>query len=945
MQKDLLHFSIIEAMGDAIHVVDRDFRIVLVNSAFVNLCKKTGLVTQPVGMNLFEVFAFLPDTVKDEMNHVFETGETLVTCEATSLDDHLYYTETRKIPIMDNGEVVNIVTVLRDINAQREIELQRVEHLQLLESLGRIDNAIREAHDDETLLQRVVSEVYDIFGCDRAWLLFPCDSNSESFHVPVERCNPKFPSGRGLTFQSNELILETVELALSTSGPVAASIGSEIAVDPSVASEYFTQSELYMALYPRRGQPWLFGLHQCSYERKWTLAEKDLFNEIGHRLSDSLSSMLLMRDLRASETLFRSVVTQAVDILLIVDMDVNIVDANEMASESTGFSIEELTKMKFHELDAVERSEDERKQLLSFVLEHGELTIGGRFRRKDGSSFPIEARAGTIVVDDKTYVLIMVRDVTERERASRAQLHSAAITRAIAKATVNFLEERNLGKLCESLVSDAMRLFDGQGGMVAQLDGVGKPEPIYGNIELEDVEERSLQQVISTGEAIVLSSGTTVILPLRSGNDVLGAFLLKKCSGDFGTKERSELDNFVHTAVLGLQMFLTEKSNQEARDLLRHSQKMQAVGQLAGGIAHDFNNLLLAIQGYTDLVLLGVDPDSPLQEHLSQVVKAAKRASALTRQLLAYSRRQQLNPVLIDLNDTISNLMKMLRRLIGETIDLDIHPGLDLGMISADPGQIEQVLLNLVVNARDAIEGDGQVSISTKNVDLTKEQCAPYPNVKAGKFVALSVKDTGSGITNQDLSRIFEPFFTTKEVGKGTGLGLATVYGIVSQHGGFVEVTSEQGKGATFDVYLPFVSPGQTELEEALPQILQGGTETILIAEDEEMVRVLAQSILEKAGYTVLLAENGKEALDLFLSRIDDISLVILDVIMPVMGGKAAMHRIREQSPEMPFLFLSGYAANAVIEDAQNDDRMLFLAKPYRHTELLDAVRTLIDLI
>ena len=953
MQKDLLHFSIIEALGDAIHVVDCDYRIILVNSAFIDSCKKNGFSVEPVGKILFEAFPFLPSSVKDEMEQVFASGETLVTCEKTQIDGKLFYTETRKIPIWEDGEVVNIITVLRDINSHIEREQERQEHLNLLENLGRIDSVIREANDAEDLMERVITETYDIFSCDRAWLLFPCDVNSESFTVPVEKCNQKFPSVRGKSFPRDAQMQLNIERALSSRGPLLAAIGGEIPVAQLAANEFFVQSEMYMTLYPRRGQPWLFGLHQCSYERTWTAAEKNLFNEIGHRLTDSLSSMLLLKDLRASETLFRSVVTQAVDILLIFDTEGNIVDANEMASEETGFSIQELTSMKIHELEGGNRTEEERQKLLEFSLAEEALTLSGRYKRKDGSTFPVEIRSGSIVVDDKTYLLALVRNVTEREKASRAQLHSGAITRAIAKATVNFLEDRSLASMCQSLVSDALRLFSAESGLIARIDGNGELVPIYSTDKDISPLEKTIREVVASGEPIFCSSQqagkagkeeTMVVLPLRIGSEVLGAFLLKNRPGGFGTKERKELDNFVHTAVLGLQMSITEKRRQEAQDQLRHSQKMQAVGQLAGGIAHDFNNLLLAIQGYTDLVLLSVEPDSPLQEHLSQVIKAAKRASTLTRQLLAYSRRQQLHPVLIDLNDTISNLMKMLRRLIGVNIDLDIHPGLNLGMVSADPGQIEQVLLNLVVNARDAVGEEGQVTISTKNCNITKAQCAPYPNVQPGSYVALSVQDTGLGIEEENLSRIFEPFFTTKEVGKGTGLGLATVYGIIEQHGGFIDVESEVGKGTTFHVYLPFVETARAEAKEERAKVVRGGTETILVAEDEEMVRILAQSILERAGYNVLLAENGKIALDIFLARHSEISLVILDVIMPVMGGKAAMNRMRDHSPEMPFLFLSGYAANAVIEEAEKDERMRFLPKPYRQSDLLQVVRTLIDL-
>jgi len=397
--------------------------------------------------------------------------------------------------------------------------------------------------------------------------------------------------------------------------------------------------------------------------------------------------------------------------------------------------------------------------------------------------------------------------------------------------------------------------------------------------------------------------------------------------------------------VCGVSTDITERKRAEEervvlQEQLAQSRKMEAMGHLAGGVAHDFNNMLGVILGHAELALMKMTPDQRLYESLQEIRKAAGRSADLTRQLLAFARKQTVIPEVLDLNETVAGMFKMLQRLIGEDINLDWQPGENLSPLKMDPGQLDQILANLCINARDAIAGVGRITIRTENICLDTEFCAAHSGLVPGVHLLLTVSDNGRGMDSETLARIFEPFFTTKELGQGTGLGLATVYGIVKQNSGYISVSSDPGKMTIFSIYLPGYSGtnGEPQANERT-ETCSNGDETVLLVEDEPQILHMGRMLLTSLGYEVLTAGRAAEAIELEEKHGGRIHLLITDVIMPDMNGRDLAARLHSLHPDMKCLFMSGYTADVIGHHGVLEEGVHFIQKPFSMQALADKIR------
>lgn len=706
-----------------------------------------------------------------------------------------------------DGSVDGLIGVVVDITEHKHAEERLLAHLHFLESLEKINVSIRDATDLDEMMFSVIETARKIFDSDRAWLLYPCDPESPTFRVPVISTNPDLPD----TFVPANIELpmgaggrEICSAALASDTPIIYGEGMDKPVCTQLAEQFGVSSLMVYALYPKMARPWIFGMHQCSHARVWTGEEQELFREIGRRITDGLTSMLFLRDLRENEERFRATFEQAAVGIAHVALDGHWLRVNQKLCDIVGYSREELLQMTVQQithprdLDAVQ---ERVRQLLAG--EASTYSMENRYIRKDGSVVSINLTVSSVcnASGDPVYLISVIEDITLRKKA-------------------------------------------------------------------EEEQEKLHAQFVQ-------------------------------------------------------------------------AQKMESVGRLAGGVAHDFNNMLGVILGHVELAIAQLEPNHSLRTDLEEIQNAAQRSADLTSRLLAFARKQTVSPKVLDLNDTLTGMLSMLRRLLGEDIDLSWAPGADLWPIYMDPSQIDQVLANLCVNARDAISGVGKIVIATSNTMVEKDDYSDHADSAPGEYVLLTVCDDGCGMEREVLEHLFEPFFTTKSSGEGTGLGLATVYGIVTQNKGFISVHSEKGQGTTFRIYLPRHREKfeQVCAESPAEEAASGGPETILLVEDEPAFLNLCRTMLEKLGYQVLAAATPGEAVQLAEEHAGEINLLLSDVVMPEMNGRDLAKRLLSLYPHLKRVFMSGYTADVIAHRGVLEENVCFLQKPFSMRNLDSKIR------
>jgi len=628
---------------------------------------------------------------------------------------------------------------------------------------------------------------------------------------------------------------------------------------------------------------------------------------------------------RQGEERFRALIEHGADVVALVAPDGTLLFASHSIERLLGFAPAELVGRPAFERvhpDDLPRINAALRDIVASPGTPAGLEL--RWRHKDGSWRHIDAVAVDRLAEPAVGAIVVnFRDVSERRTAEAALRESEERYRTLVEGVRDII----FALSPEGTIASLNPAFETITGWRRE-EWVGRPFERLVHPEDLPLALELLGRVVR-GE-------------LRPASQ----FRVRTAKGEYRVGEFSatpQLHEGRLVGILGIGRDVTERVQLEQQ--LRQAQKMEAVGRLAGGIAHDFNNILTAITGYADLLLEDLAATDPRRQDADEIHKAADRAAGLTRQLLAFSRQQVLQPTVLEVNKLVSDLEKMLRRLLGEDVELSTRLAPTTGRVKADPGQLEQVVMNLAVNARDAMPSGGKLTLETANVDLDEAYAADHYPARAGPFVMLAVSDTGIGMSEETQAHMFEPFFTTKEKGKGTGLGLATVYGIIKQSGGFIWVYSEVGHGTTFKLYLPRVeelaeraaAPAQVRTRPAR------GTETVLVVEDEAPVRNVARQVLERHGYTVLEAPSAEAALDIATRYSGTIHLLLTDVVMPGLNGRELASRLADLRPDARVIFMSGYTDDAVTRHGVLEPGSAYVQKPFTPDAIARRVREVLD--
>jgi PAS domain S-box-containing protein len=614
--------------------------------------------------------------------------------------------------------------------------------------------------------------------------------------------------------------------------------------------------------------------------------------------------------LRESAEQHRAILQTAMDGFWMADSQGRLLEVNETYCRMSGYSEPELLAMRIPDLEARETTDDTVAHIQK-IKAQGEDRFESQHRRKDGSIFDVE-----VSVQDRANeggrLVAFLRDITNRKRAEEA------FQVLVNRAPIGIFIVQD-GK-CKMVNPGFEQVTGYTAGELLGHDSFKLVSPDYRKM----VREKAVQML--KGE---LDQPYELPIITKSGET---RWIMEKVTA---TKYQGK------RATLGYFLDITEHKSLESQFL--QAQKMEAVGRLAGGVAHDFNNMLNVIIGYGDLMNQKLRPKAPLAGYLAEIMKASDRATALTRQLLAFSRKTISEPQTLNLNDHLAGIEKLLARLIGADIEIRMALEPDLGVVHVDPGHVEQIIMNLAVNARDALPKGGKLTVETANVYLDEDYARKHSYVNPGHYAMIAATDNGEGMDAATQARVFEPFFTTKELGRGTGLGLSTVYGLVKQNNGHIEVYSEVGHGTTFKVYLPRGQETVPAVPEAKPIVRDlHGSETILVVEDEDMLRESICRSLKIYGYTVQAARHGGEAILLCERHPGSIHFLLTDVVMPQMNGRDLADRLTSLRPDMKVLYMSGYTENAIVRNGVLETDIFFIQKPFRTKKLLEKIREIL---
>ncbi|MEJ2157425.1 MAG: PAS domain S-box protein, partial [Desulfobacteraceae bacterium] len=838
-------------------------------------------------------------------------------------DGEVGYITVRYFIVKDSqGKTVKTYGVNQDITNRRQMEQERLANLKFFENMDKVNRAIQQNNDIEQMMSDVLDVVLSVFESDRAWIVYPCDPDAATWQAPMERTKPEFPGALalGLDVPMDPDVVRVYRTVLSSPDPIGFGPGNEQPLPKDVANRFHEQSQLSMAIYPKIDKPYMFGIHQCSRPRVWSQEDRRLLREIGRRLEDALTTLLMHRNLRDSEERLRRIIENTGAGYFWIDLDGTFQSVNASWLRMHGYTTADEIIERHYSATQVDTDLEQAQTIVERIMSGKTITADEFSRRcKDGSVGYHSFSANPVIKEGKIIgVEGFLIDITRRKRAEEALRDSEKKYRAMMESFADPLyicsPDFTVKYMNPAMIMRTGRDATGERCHFA-LHGLEKKCDwcVFDKAASGEILEMNIKSPLDERHYRVTN------MPIRNADGTVSKMTIYR-----------DITDYLHAV----------KEKEDAQAQLAQAQKMESIGNLAGGIAHDFNNILSSIIGFTELALEETPKGSDVEDSLQEVYSAGKRAKDLVRQILAFARQSDEKRAPILPGKVAKEVLKFIRSTIPTTIEIRLDLDSD-AWIMGNATQLHQVLMNLCTNAAYVMEDSGGV-LGVSLTDVAVDIKAPLIGMRKGQYVEIKISDTGTGIAPDMIGSIFEPYFTTKGPGEGTGMGLAMAQGIIESYGGRITVESALGKGTTFSIYLPATKKGSAHGVDA-PAALQNGTERILFVDDELSIAKMGSQMLERMGYSVTTRTSSVEALELFKVKPDAFDLVITDMTMPNLTGDKLAIELMKIRPDIPVILCTGYSRKIADETASEIGIKAFAYKPMVKADLAKTIRKVLE--